>query len=119
MICVLLLRGPQTPGELRTRTQRLCQFTDVDEIEAVLDGLVTREDGPFVVRLARVPGKRESRYAHLFCGPVDPGVEAAVAEFGEPTRHADATRIAALESAVDSLRDELAELRELLDALTR
>lgn len=71
IICVLLLRGPQTPGELRTRTNRLCDFSDVHETEAVLRGLVEREDGPFVARLTREPGKRESRYAHLFSGEVE------------------------------------------------
>ena len=66
LLCVLLLRGPQTPGELRGRTQRLCSFEDVQETEAVLQGLMERPDGPFVARLARQPGRRESRYVHLF-----------------------------------------------------
>lgn len=66
VLCVLLLRGAQTPGELRTRTQRLCHFDDVQETEAVLRGLMDRKDGPFVARLAREPGKREARYCHLF-----------------------------------------------------
>ena len=59
LVCVLLLRGPQTPGELRSRTQRLCRFGDVGELEACLEALAGRDDGPFVVRLAREPGKRE------------------------------------------------------------
>ena len=71
VLCVLLLRGPQTPGELRTRTQRLCDFSDVRETESVLQQLAERRDGPFVVRLAREPGKRESRYAHLFSGEIE------------------------------------------------
>ena len=70
VICELFLRGPQTPGELRSRTARLCRFADVTEVEAVLAQLAGREDGPFVVRLPREPGKRESRYAHLFSGEV-------------------------------------------------
>ena len=68
IVCELFLRGPQTPGELRSRASRLCRFGDVTEVEAALDGLAAREDGPFVLRLAREPGKRESRYAHLFSG---------------------------------------------------
>src|SRR5487761_1774356 len=68
IVCELLLRGAQTPGELRSRASRLCRFGDVTEVEAVLDRLAAREDGPFVLRLAREPGKRESRYAHLFSG---------------------------------------------------
>ena len=71
LLSVLLLRGPQTPGELRTRTNRLCSFTDVKEVETILDGLAHRGSGPLVVKLPREPGKRESRYQHLFSGEVD------------------------------------------------
>ena len=66
LLCVLLLRGPQTPGELRGRTQRLSNFTDVQEAEMVLQGLMDRPDGPFVGRLPRQAGRRESRYIQLF-----------------------------------------------------
>jgi len=75
IVCELLLRGPQTPGELRGRASRMAPLTDVSEVEAALVRLSGREDGPFVVRLAREPGRRESRYAHLFSGPVSPGTE--------------------------------------------
>lgn len=68
IIITLLLRGPQTPGELRARTNRLCKFTDVREVEHCLTALSTRDDGPFVVQLPREPGKREIRYMHLFSG---------------------------------------------------
>src|SRR5271165_2455524 len=71
ILCVMLLRGPQTPGELRSRTNRLCEFADAQEVEAALRGLLTREDGPFIARLERVPGTRESRYAHLFSGMIE------------------------------------------------
>src|SRR3569833_2810636 len=70
VVCELLLRGPQTPGELRSRAARMAPFSDVSEVEAALTRLGEREDGPFVVRLAREPGRRESRYAHLFSGEV-------------------------------------------------
>ena len=70
IVCELLLRGPQTPGELRSRAARMAPFSDVSEVEAALTRLGEREDGPFVVRLAREPGRRESRYAHLFSGEV-------------------------------------------------
>lgn len=66
VLCVLFLRGPQTPGELRTRTQRLAQFTSVDELEACLQSLQHFNGEQLVQRLAREPGKRESRYIHLF-----------------------------------------------------
>ena len=73
IVCELLLRGPQTPGELRSRAARMASFTDVSEVEAALTRLSEREDGPFVTRLAREPGRRDSRYAHLFSGPVEGG----------------------------------------------
>ena len=70
-LCVLLLRGPQTPGELRSRTNRLCEFADAAEVESTLKGLMEREDGPFIARLPRASGARESRYAHLFSGLIE------------------------------------------------
>jgi uncharacterized protein YceH (UPF0502 family) len=73
IVCELLVRGPQTPGELRTRAARMADFSDVSEVEAALTRLSDREDGPFVTRLAREPGRRDSRYAHLFSGPVEGG----------------------------------------------
>ena len=66
VLCVLFLRGPQTPGELRTRTQRLAQFSSVDEVEACLQSLHDFNGEQLVQKLAREPGKRESRYVHLF-----------------------------------------------------
>jgi uncharacterized protein len=70
IVCELLLRGPQTPGELRPRAARMAPFTDADQVEATLETLRTREDGPFVVRLPRQAGRRDSAYAHLFSGAV-------------------------------------------------
>jgi uncharacterized protein len=80
VVCELLLRGPQTPGELRGRASRMAAFTDVTEVEATLTRLSSRQEGPFVTRLAREPGRREARFAHLFSGEVaqaDAGVGAA------------------------------------------
>src|SRR5665213_2266555 len=71
IICVLLLRGPQTPGELRARSARLCEFADAAAVEAALKALLSREDGPFIARLPRAAGARESRYAHLFSGNIE------------------------------------------------
>ncbi|NVK40380.1 MAG: DUF480 domain-containing protein [Oceanospirillaceae bacterium] len=116
IVCVMLLRGPQTPGELRSRTNRLCSFSDVQQVERVLQKLAERDDGPFVVKLAREPGKRESRYAHLFSGEVSaadlaPASSTATAEL-------DDDRLSQLEEDVASLRNEVAELRALLEDLT-
>ena len=68
IVCCMLLRGAQTPGEIRTRTNRLATFNDVKEVENVLEHLASDEKGPLVVKLPREAGKRESRYMHLFCG---------------------------------------------------
>ena len=115
IICVLLLRGPQTPGELRTRTERLCKFQDSREVESTLEQLMQRDDGPFVARLPRQPGKRDARYAHLFGDEIDMS-EAAVPEAvvaASPGQDAD--RMARLEQLVDQLRAEVATLKERLD----
>ena len=111
ILCVLLLRGPQTPGELRSRTHRLCEFADSAAVETALESLMQREDGPFIARLARAPGERESRYAHLFFGAIESVPEPAAAA-SAPARDA-----ATLERRVDALEDAVAELRRELDAL--
>lgn len=110
IVCVLLLRGPQTPGELRTRTQRLCEFADVTAVETTLENLIAREDGPFVARLPRAPGERESRYAHLFSGHIE-SVAAPAATAGVPDEAGLAARIEKLEATVAALQAELERLR--------
>ncbi|EIV2911336.1 MULTISPECIES: YceH family protein [Serratia] len=107
VIATLLLRGAQTPGELRTRTNRMHEFSDVSEVEQVLQQLATREDGPFVVRLAREPGKRESRFMHLFSGQIDEAPPAAF-EFEEDSE---------LSARVSALENEVAELKRQLQHL--
>lgn len=120
MICELLLRGPQTPGELRTHGARLHPFRDVEEVDAVLEALAAREDGPYVVRLARVPGQREARYAHLFSGEppaAEPepeperSHEAVPADGSAPST---AERLARLEAEVGRLGAALAALQRKL-----
>lgn len=109
VITTLLLRGAQTPGELRTRASRMHEFADMQEVEQVLEGLASREDGPYVVRLAREPGKRESRYMHLFSGEIDISDKSITPDItvGDDDLVA---RVAALE-------DEVAGLKQRLDAL--
>jgi uncharacterized protein YceH (UPF0502 family) len=114
LVCVLLLRGPQTPGELRSRTQRLCRFSDVGEVEACLEALADREDGPFVVRLAREPGKRESRYAHLFSGEVKSGTAATSAAADSDHSPSLGARVYRLEQQVADLAEQLGRLRKSL-----
>jgi uncharacterized protein YceH (UPF0502 family) len=112
IICVLLLRGPQTPGELRTRSNRLCSFGDVQEVESTLAQLMQRDDGPFVTRLPREAGKRESRYAHLF-GEEAPTAEAwAQADAPAEPRAVEQQRLVELEQLVADLRVQLERLEE-------
>jgi hypothetical protein len=114
IICVLLLRGPQTPGELRSRTNRMCEFADSSAVEAALKGLMEREDGPFIARLPRMAGARESRYAHLFSGMIESAPEAQqAADEGEPGAPAAnlSQRVAQLEETVAQLRVEIEELK--------
>ncbi|KHT08052.1 YceH family protein [Pectobacterium brasiliense] len=107
LVTTLLLRGPQTPGELRTRAARLYEFSDVGEAESTLEQLQQREDGPFVVRLAREAGKRESRYQHLFSG-----------EASHVAVEADcASDNSSLAERVEVLEKEVAELKRQLAAL--
>lgn len=114
IITTLLLRGAQTPGELRTRTNRMYEFADVAETEAVLTQLSLREDGPFVVRLAREPGKRESRFMHLFSGDIAPISPAEESVEGGSTNGLEA-RVAQLEQQVVVLTRRLDEVLLQLD----
>jgi uncharacterized protein len=114
ILCELLLRGPQTPGELRSRASRMAQVNDVSEVEGALDALAARQDGPFVVKLPRESGRRESRYAHLFSGQVEIPTAASSAE-PEPISAAAGP---SLQERVARLEAEVAELRRTVAALS-
>src|SRR5215470_1303015 len=118
ILCVLLLRGPQTPGELRGRSERMFRFEHLDDVQSTLQRLIER-DPPLVAMLQRQPGTKESRYMHLLCGEVE-GWEAPP-EAVAPSAHntADAGRIERLESEVAELRRELAELKGQMEAFRR
>lgn len=109
ILCVLLLRGPQTPGELRGRTERMFRFNDLSEVQSVLQHLIGREP-PLVKMLARQPGTKEARYAHLLSGDVEVGE--AVPEITVTSPSSDGGRMARLENEVGSLKAELAELKQ-------
>ncbi|MFP2237690.1 YceH family protein [Pseudescherichia vulneris] len=109
LVTTLLLRGAQTPGELRSRGQRMHEFADTTEVETALEKLAEREDGPFVVRLPREPGKREHRYMHLFSGEVDTSAVAATP--------ATAPASDELVARVEALEGEVEELKQRLDSL--
>ena len=117
ILCVLMLRGPQTVGEIRGRTGRMHEFAGLGEVEAVLDALTLRQPAPLVVKLPRQPGLKEQRYAHLLAGVVElppaefaPSPEPAVVEV-----RFENERLAKLEQDSASLRAELADLKRLFD----
>lgn len=113
IVCLLLLRGPQTPGELRAHSGRLHTFADNAEVVAALTGLIERDGEPLVVKLPRTPGRKDSEYMHLFSGPVDVGAHAGRAA-SKPV--AERVSVAELAQRVAALEDEVAELREKLGA---
>lgn len=120
LLCVLLLRGPQTPGELRGRTERMHRFDEIGEVLAGLQKLMDREPSLAAV-LPRQPGTKESRYAHLLSGPVESMALGAAEpvyarrEAGEDAGHEE--RIARLEATVAELRQEVVLLRQKIDDL--
>lgn len=110
ILCVLLLRGPQTPGELRGRTERMHRFEDLDEVLSGLQQLMRREP-PLAKALGRRPGTKEIRYAHLLSGDVEAWEPPAEAASFSPSS-ADAERLIQLEEQMATLRGEVAELKQ-------
>lgn len=120
IVCCLFLRGPQTPGELRTRTNRLYEFKDLQQVESTLQDLLDRDDGPLVKKLPREPGRRESRFAHLFSGEPEQdyvtGESRATADALSEAPRAPATsdraRIDALEQQVKQMQADIERLKQ-------
>lgn len=114
VMSVLILRGPQTPGEIKARTRQLFNFEGVEEVEATLNQLIQNDTQPLVFRLPLLAGTKEHRYTHLLCGPVDvESLETALrADHRESSSAALNEKIASLESEVQALRAELSQLRE-------
>jgi uncharacterized protein YceH (UPF0502 family) len=113
IVAVLLLRGPQTLGELRERTGRLYEFSGIGEVQETLDGLTLRDD-PLVVKLERQPGQKEARYAHLLCGEVEQ-LAPTIRETGATASAGKNDRLENLEGQVETLRAEFASLRETFE----
>jgi uncharacterized protein YceH (UPF0502 family) len=113
LLTVLMLRGPQTVGELRTRAERLFTFDNLPEVEVALSALATREAQPLAAKLPRQPGTKESRYAHLLSGPVETAsAEKSISpEPATVAARAENERIVALENEVAALRGELSDLK--------
>lgn len=114
LLCVLLLRGPQTPGELRSRTERMHRFEDLSQVQSGLERLMNREP-PLVKLLPRQPGTKESRYAHLLCGDVltnEPQVASVRSGSEIEARLSDRDRVAQLEDEIAALRADIANLKQ-------
>ena len=112
VVTLLLLRGAQTPGELRSRSGRLHRFADNAEVVVALTSLIERDGEPLLVKLPRTPGRKDSEYMHLFCGPVDVEAHVAVAAKSSPSRSRVSS--AELEERVSRLEDEVAALKKRL-----
>ena len=110
---VLMLRGPQTLGELKTRASRLTDFQSLDDVDTALEQLLSRTPAPLAVRLERRPGQTEVRYGHLLAG--EPAFEASDTDEPATTVGRGPDRIGALEGAVEELRREVADLRNQLE----
>jgi uncharacterized protein YceH (UPF0502 family) len=114
----LLLRGPQTPGELRNRAERMHTFDDLGIAQSTLQRLMKREP-PLVKVLARQPGTKEARYAHLFSGDVESWQPDATSEIAAAGNSADAERIAHLENQVENLQSQIADLQQQFAAFRK
>jgi uncharacterized protein YceH (UPF0502 family) len=119
-MCVLMLSGPQTVGEIRTRGYRLYEFSGLEEVEETLRALAAREDEPLVVKLPRQPGQKDARFVHLLSG--EPHIEAfseSVPAERTTRRAADHERVAALEQQVEGLIQQVAGLSEQFEAFKK
>ncbi|MDA1073740.1 MAG: DUF480 domain-containing protein [Proteobacteria bacterium] len=115
VICVLLLRGKRTPGELRANSGRLHDFADNQAVSDTLQSLIDREGGPVVVELPRTPGRRDPEYMHLLCGPVDTSA-AATQSARQPSERGRPQESIAVEARLKALEEAVAELRALIEA---
>ena len=114
IVCLLLLRGPQTPGELRAHSGRLHSFADNDAVLDALTGLIERDGGPLVVKLARTPGRKDAEYMHLFSGPIDVAALAIQTQAVMATETSERVSVSELVERVSRLEAEVAELKEQL-----
>ncbi len=112
LIATLMLRGPQTPGELRIACERMYRFADLSSVEAYLEAMAGRASGALVVKLPRQPGSREHRWAHLLGGAIDTAAEAAA-----PRAATGPATLAALQVEIDELRNEVAAIRQMVEEL--
>lgn len=118
IVCLLLLRGPQTPGELRAHSGRLHTFANNAEVMNALAGLIDREGEPLVIKLPRTPGRKDAEYMHQLCGPIDVQEHAIRVQSAKPADVSERTTVSELAERVGALEAEVAELKEQLKAGT-
>jgi uncharacterized protein YceH (UPF0502 family) len=115
IVCLLLLRGPQTPGEIRARSPRLHEFADNSEVVETATGLINHEGDPLLVKLPRSPGRKDAEYMHLFSGPVDVEAYASEVESSRSSETSSRVSVSELAERVSMLEAEVAELKKLLE----
>jgi len=114
IVCLLLLRGPQTPGELRARSGRLHKFADNADVVTTLDSLIERDGDSLLVKLPRTPGRKDAEYMHLFSGAVDLEAHASQVQAATPALSSERVSVADLAGRVSSLEAEVVELKKKL-----
>jgi len=114
IICLLLLRGPQTPGELRAHSGRLYTFADNEAVEEALASLIERDGDPLVVQLPRKPGRKDSEYMHLLSGPIDVQAHAVPVQAEKPAVTSERVGVPELTQRVRTLEEEVAKIKEQL-----
>jgi uncharacterized protein YceH (UPF0502 family) len=120
LLCVLLLRGPQTTGELATRAFRLHEFSGLEEVESTLNSLSSREPDPLVTRLPRQPGQKEARFGHLLSGEISSDTAFQTDQPRETsTRSSQSDRVSKLEGEVASLKSEMGQLRQQFEGFKK
>ena len=115
IICLLLLRGPQTPGELKTRSGRMHGFADNNEVVVALNSLIERQGEPLLVKLPRTPGRKDAEFMHLFSGSVDVEAHVQKSLAAKPAVASKSDEIAILTQRVDKLEAQVAELKALIE----
>ena len=115
IVCLLLLRGPQTPGELKTRSGRLHKFADNRDVVAALTGLIERESDALVVKLPRTPGRKDEEYMHLFCGAVDVETHVEKVTLSKAGEVSARSSMADLEQRISDLEAEVGALKHRLE----
>ena len=116
IVCALMLRGPQTPGELKTHCARLHEFSDNHAVLEALNNLMEREGGALLVQLPRSPGRKDSEYMHLFSGPVDIELYESEAQEAKTSESSGRVTVSELVQRVSVLEQEVAELKKMLQS---